>query len=57
MFVTAAVIRVKLLAVSGYDAFLHVSMPLSMCGVLHLSMSETETKLSGLNHHSCCACV
>lgn len=59
MFVTVAVINVKLLAVWGYVAFLHVS---TLCAAVSYTLYGHEyewdwDQVSGLNHHSCCARV
>lgn len=59
MFVTVAVINVKLLAVWGYVAFLHVS---TLCAAVSYTLYGHEyewnwDQVSGLNHHSCCVRV
>lgn len=58
MFVTVAVINVKLLAVWGYVAFLHVSTLRTVSHTLYGHEYEWDwDQVSGLNHHRCCACV
>lgn len=58
MFVTVAVINVKLLAVWGYVAFLHVSVLCAVSYTLYGHEYEWDwDQVSGLNHHSCCAHV
>lgn len=55
MFVTVAVINVKLLAVWGYVAFLHVSILCAVSPTLY--GHEWLRQVSGLNHQSLCASV